>query len=149
MSKKSLRSSFIINLLSPTVRIAVAFITIPIYLHHVGVARYGVISITWVLLGFFGFLDLGLSRAVTNALAKLRDAPQSDRARVLLTTLGLNFIIGLVGGAVLFVFGAFLLEYFISVPDELRSEVSRSLPWIACLLPLTLLSTAGAGALES
>ena len=123
--------------------------TIPIYLHHVGVARYGVISITWVLLGFFGFLDLGLSRAVTNALAKLRDAPQSDRARVLLTTLGLNFIIGLFGGAVLFVFGAFLLEYFISVPDELNSEVSRSLPWIACLLPLTLLSTAGAGALES
>ena len=149
MSKRSLRSSFIVNLVSPSVRIVVAFVTIPIYLHHVGVARYGVISITWVLLGFFGFLDLGLSRAVTNALAKLRDAPQSDRARVLLTTLGLNFIIGLFGGAVLFVFGAFLLEYFISVPDELKSEVSRSLPWIACLLPLTLLSTAGAGALES
>jgi O-antigen/teichoic acid export membrane protein len=149
MSKRSLRSSFIVNLVSPSVRIVVAFVTIPIYLHHVGMARYGVISITWVLLGFFGFLDLGLSRAVTNALAKLRDAPQSDRARVLLTTLGLNFIIGLFGGAVLFVFGAFLLEYFISVPDELKSEVSRSLPWIACLLPLTLLSTAGAGALES
>jgi O-antigen/teichoic acid export membrane protein len=149
MSKRSLRASFIVNLLSPTVRIAVAFITIPIYLHHVGEARYGVISITWVLLGFFGFLDLGLSRAVTNALSKLRDAPQRERARVLLTTLGLNFMIGLLGGAVLFVFGAFLLEYFISVPDVLRSEVSRSLPWIACLLPLTLLSTAGAGALES
>jgi O-antigen/teichoic acid export membrane protein len=28
-------------------------------------------------------------------------------------------------------------------------EVSRSLPWIACLLPLTLISAAGAGALES
>jgi O-antigen/teichoic acid export membrane protein len=149
MSKRSLRTNFLFNLASPSVRILVAFVTIPIYLHHVGEARYGVISITWVLLGFFGFLDLGLSRAVTNALAKLRDAPQSERARVLLTTLGLNFIIGLFGGAVLFIFGAFLLEYFISVPDALKSEVSRSLPWIACLLPLTLLSTAGAGALES
>jgi hypothetical protein len=31
-----------------------------------------VISIMGILLGSFGFLDLGLSRAATNALAKLR-----------------------------------------------------------------------------
>ena len=64
-------------------RLAVAIVTVPIYIHHVGDARYGVISIVWILLGYFGFLDLGLSRASTNALSKLRDAPQPDRARVL------------------------------------------------------------------
>jgi O-antigen/teichoic acid export membrane protein len=149
MSRRPLRINFVVNLLSPTVRIAVAFVTIPIYLRHVGEARYGVISIAWVLLGLFGFLDFGLSRAVTNALAKLRDAPQPERARVLLTTFGLNLGIGLVGGVVLYVFGGFLLRYFISVPDALSLEVSQSLPWIACLLPLTLISAAGAGALES
>ena len=130
-------------------RIAVALVTIPIYLRLVGEARYGVISIVWVLLGFFGFLDLGLSRAVTNALAKLRNASQPERARVLLTTMGINFGLGLIGAAVLYVLGGFLLEHFISLPAELRPEVSQSLPWIACLLPLTLISTAAAGALES
>ena len=50
-------------------------------------SRYGVLTIAWILVGYFGFLDLGLSRASTNALAKLRAAPQADRARVLLTTL--------------------------------------------------------------
>ena len=104
-------------------RIAVAFVTIPIYLHHVGEARYGVISIVWVLLGLFGFLDLGLSRAVTNALAKLRDAPQPQRARVLLTTFGLNLGIGLIGAAVLYIFGGLLLNHFISVPEALGSGV--------------------------
>ena len=149
MSKRPLKRNFIVNLLYPSVRIAVAFVTIPIYLRHVGEARYGVISIVWVLLGLFGFLDLGLSRAVTNALAKLRDAPQTQRARVLLTTFGLNLGIGLIGGVVLYVFGGLLLNHFISAPDALTPEISGSLPWIACLLPLTLLSAAGAGALDS
>ena len=105
MSTRPLKRNFVVNLLSPMTRIAVALVTVPLYLHHIGDARYGVMSIVWVLLGLFGFLDLGLSRAVTNALAKLRDAPQAQRARVLLTTFGLNLGIGLIGGAVLYVFG--------------------------------------------
>ena len=90
MSQRPLRKNFLVNLLSPMAKIAVALVTIPIYLRLVGEARYGVISIVWVLLGFFGYLDLGLSRAVTNALAKLRNASQPERARVLLTTMGIN-----------------------------------------------------------
>ena len=35
------------------------------------------------------------------------------------------------------------------MPDALSAEVSQSLPWIACLLPLTLISAACAGALDS
>src|SRR4029077_4469825 len=105
MARRPIRVNFIVNLLSPSVRVAVALVTIPIYLRHIGEARYGVISIVWVLLGLFGFLDLGLSRAVTNALAKLSDAPQAHRARVLLTTFGLNLGIGVIGGVVLYGFG--------------------------------------------
>ena len=38
-------------------------------------------------------------------IGELRDAPQAQRARVLLTTFGLNLAIGLIGGAALYVFG--------------------------------------------
>src|ERR1700691_2497920 len=105
MSRRPVKVNFIINLLSPMTRIVVALVTVPLYLHQIGAARFGVMSIVWVLLGLFGFLDLGLSRAVNNALAKLRDAPQAHRARVLLTTFSLNFGIGIAGGVVLYVFG--------------------------------------------
>ena len=149
MPTRPIKVNFVVNLLSPITRIVVALVTVPLYLHHIGEARFGVMSIVWVLLGFFGFLDLGLSRAVTNALAKLRDAPQAHRARVLLTTLGLNLCLGLMGGVALYVFGGLLLNHFVSMPSEISAEVSRSLPWIACLLPLMVISAAGAGALES
>ena len=149
MSTRPIRINFIVNLISPMTRIVVALVTVPLYLHHIGDARFGVMSIVWVLLGLFGFLDLGLSRAVTNALAKLRDAPQAHRARVLVTTFGLNLGMGLIGGLVLYIFGGLMLKHFVSMPEDISAEVSRSLPWIACLLPLTLISAAGAGALES
>jgi O-antigen/teichoic acid export membrane protein len=55
----------------------------------------------------------------------------------------------LIGGVVLYLFGGLLIKYFITIPDALSLEVSRALPWIACLLPLTLIAAAGAGALES
>jgi len=149
MSEKRLRRNFAFNLIYPIVRLAVAIVTIPIYVRHVGDARYGVISIVWVLLGYFGFLDLGLSRAATNALAKLCDAPQAERARVLLTTTVLNIGFGLVGAALLFVIGGYSLEHVLSVPENLKPEVARALPWITCLFPMALISGVGIGALES
>ncbi len=138
MSTRPIRVNFIVNLISPMTRIVVALVTVPLYLHHIGDARYGVMSIVWVLLGLFGFLDLGLSRAVTNALAKLRDAPQAHRARVLLTTFGLNVGIRRVWWRrPLCIRRTFAQTFHIDAGRD-QSRGVRSLPWIACLLPLTL-----------
>ena len=149
MARKPLKINFVVNLISPLIRLAVALVTVPIYIRHVGEARYGVISIVWILLGYFGFLDLGLSRASTNALAKLRDAPQADRARVLLTTYALNLGFGLIGAGLLAVVGEYLFQYVLSIPEDLKPEIARALPWIACLFPMLLISGVGVGALES
>ena len=149
MSTRPLKTNFVFNLLSPFVRIAVALVTIPIYVHHLGYARYGVLTIAWILVGYFGFLDLGLSRASINALAKLRDASQPDRARVLLTTLSLSLGFGLMGAALLFVVGGYMFEYVLSIPEDLKGEVAQSFPWMVCLFPMTLVAGVGTGALES
>ena len=149
MAKTALRRNFAVNLIYPVMRLAVALVTVPIYVRYVGEARYGVLSIVWILLGYFGFLDLGLSRAATNALSKLRDAPQADRARVLLTTTALNLCFGLVGSVLLYVVGGYLFAHVLSVPEDLKSEVARALPWISCLFPMALVSGAFMGALES
>lgn len=133
----------------PLVRIAVALVIVPIYLHAVGAARYGVISILWALVGYTGFLDLGLSRALANALAKMRAAPQAERARVMTTTLVVNLLLGLFGGGAIFLATDWLLTHYISAPLELRPEIVRALPWVAAMIPATLASGVCIGALES
>jgi O-antigen/teichoic acid export membrane protein len=149
MKSRTLKTNFAINVFGAIVPLAVALVTVPIYVRHIGDARYGVLSIVWVLLGYFGFLDLGLSRAAVNALARLRNAPQEDRARVLVTTLLLNLSLGLFGSLCLAVFGGYLLQHVLAVPGDLKPEIAQAFPWIVGLFPLALVSGVGIGALES
>ena len=143
MKARSLKTNFSINVLGALIPLAVALVTVPIYVRHIGDARYGVLSIVWALLGYFGFLDLGLSRAAVNALARLRDAPQEERARVLVTTLVLNLGLGLFGSLCVAVFGGYLLLHVLAVPEALRPEIAQAFPWIIGLFPLALVSGVG------
>lgn len=149
MNGRTLKTNFAINVFGAIVPLAVSLVTVPIYVRHIGDARYGLLSIIWVLLGYFGFLDLGLSRAAANALARLRNAPQEERARVLVTTMALNLGFGLFGSLCLAIFGSYLLQHVLAVPDALKPEIAQAFPWIVGLFPLALVSGVGIGALES
>jgi O-antigen/teichoic acid export membrane protein len=144
-----IKLNFITNVIGMAVPAGIALVTIPIYVAHIGLARYGVLSIAWILLGYFGLLDFGLSRATANALARLVHASRQERARVLVTALHLNLSLGAAGGTILYFGGGILLPHMLTTSDALSAEVEAALPWIAGMLPLAMLAGVGQGAIES
>ncbi|WP_296657706.1 flippase [Paraburkholderia sp.] len=143
-SRPSLARNALFNFLGSVLPLVVSLATVPMYLEHVGTARYGVLAIVWMLQGYFGFFDLGLAAATSNRVAQLSDAV--ERESLIWTALILNAVFGAIGGLVLLAAGRFLLAQF-HIDVALFAEVVAALPWLACAVPLATVSGVLYGAL--
>ncbi|KHK60197.1 polysaccharide biosynthesis protein [Burkholderia sp. A9] len=135
-----------IGLILPTF---VSLVTVPAYIHALGVERYGVVSLVWTLIGYFGILDLGMSMAAQNHISKaLASGNEDESARVFWSAFWLNLGTGIVGGLLIY-FGAFVYTaYFTKVSAAMQHEVYLALPWLALAIPLANVSWVFAGAIN-
>lgn len=136
------------NLAGATVPIVLALVTVPLYLRQIGEDRYGILAIVWLLLGYFGSFDLGLSRAAANRIAQLRDAPATSRQEVFWTACVLNTGLGILAGVAFYFLGARLFEFWLRMSAPLHAEATLALPWIAAAVPVATVTAALTGALE-
>ena len=144
-----LKSKFFINVGGALIGIVITLATVPLYISHIGESRYGILSLVWIMLGYLGFLDFGLSRATANSLAKMGDAPAKERSGVFMTALFINAALGSLGGLVIYFGGGYILTTTHDLAPALRQEIQSVMPYIGPMLPLALLSGVGIGALEA
>jgi O-antigen/teichoic acid export membrane protein len=66
-----------------------------------------------------------------------------------MTALLLNLLLGLFGALVLYIFGNFLVAHMLRLPVDLSAEVRGAFPWIACMLPIALVTAVGRGSIDA
>ena len=140
--------STLINLAGAAIPAVLLLVTVPIYLRLIGEARYGVLAIVWLLLGYFGVFDLGFGRAVANRIAALYDASAEERQGIFWTGLAISAVTGLIGGVILYLAGDWLFAHVFHISGSLRIEAENAMPWLALALPLAIIISLLAGALE-
>ncbi|WP_206047085.1 flippase, partial [Noviherbaspirillum denitrificans] len=139
---------FIFNLLGHTLPMAVALVSVPVIAHFAGVERLGALGVVWALVGYFSFLDFGLSRVVTRRVAQAAEQGQLDAELMDLRgffwwrAVPALMVIAMLLLAARGVFAGFLPE------GELGRELSASWPWISFSIPVTLATNWLRGALE-
>ena len=80
-----------VTLISSVGASALSLLTVPVYLHLIGTARFGVLAFVWLIIGYFGLFVLGLDKAITNLLSQHRHDPASARS-LFHTAMVLNLI---------------------------------------------------------
>lgn len=142
------RRFFLFNLLGNLLPLVVALMVMPMIVRLAGVERLGALAVVWTLVGYFGFLDFGLSRVVTRRLAK---AVEQGRTAEELTELRGFFwwwvLPALLLLALAFLASRTLLPGFFH-DGALRQELTAGWPWIALCVPVTLATNWLRGALE-
>ena len=131
--------------------IALLLITVPLYLTLVGAERYGVLSLTWLFLGYFGLFDFGLGRATTQRMAQLGAEQAAERVQLFWSSLAINTLLGVAGGACLWAVSQALLDSAIGakLSGGVRAELVIALPWLAAAVPAVTLAAVCTGALEA
>ncbi|MFN3943472.1 MAG: oligosaccharide flippase family protein [Allosphingosinicella sp.] len=136
------------NMLGALAPLVVTLLTVPLYLEVVGVERYGALTLCWIVIGYFGFLDLGLGPAVAQrTAASLRGGEAGEQGAIFTTATLLSVAMGITAG-ILFYAASLLYPEFASERSELTGEFLEATPLLALLVPLVMMNSVATGMLQ-
>jgi len=138
------------SFLTQVIPLVASILIIPQLINRLGTDRFGVLSLSWVFIGYFTLFDLGLGRATTKFVAEyLAKEKQQEIPSLIWTSWILLSGLGVIAGLALFLLIPVLVENVLKVPLELIDEVQAAFVWIACSIPLVIYTTGIRAVLEA
>lgn len=138
------------NLSGQIVPMLVAIVTIPVIIRGIGIERFGVLSLAWVIVGYFGLFDLGIGRALTKFVVdKLAADQEHVIPRLAWTSLLLMLILGFVGTLVTLALSPWLVHRMLKIPQALQTETLRGFCLLAVSIPIVTTTAGLRGILEA
>jgi O-antigen/teichoic acid export membrane protein len=143
-SSQVIARNSLLNVAGQVIPMLAALIAIPILIQHLGPARFGVLTLAWAAIGYFNLFDLGLGRALTQAIAtRLGGAHSTHELGTLAwTALALMVILGIIGGLILAALTPWIVDRGLNIPPALLLDSLRVFYLLAASLPFVV-STAG------
>jgi len=136
------------NVIGESIPALAAVIAIPILVHRLGAERFGVLTLSWMMAGYFGLFDLGLGRALTQAMAQELSAGCGARAATLFwTAFAIMLVFSAVAAVTLTMLAPWLSRSALKIPSALQGETLMGFYLIAIGLPMLISASALRGAL--
>lgn len=149
-SGRSLAGNTLWNLFGNCFPVVVAVVCLPVLKRGLGTERLGIISLAWVVIGYFSLFDLGLSRALTKLVAeRIGQRRQPEIPSLVWTSLFLMTGLGLVGSLLTFLIAPYLVERLLKVPTSLTHEALGSFYWLGAAVPVVVVTAGLRGVLEA
>jgi O-antigen/teichoic acid export membrane protein len=145
-----LAKNSVLNLFGQILPMLVGIFTIPYIIRGLGSDGYGILSIAYMVLGYFGIFDLGLSRATVKFVAEHLSPDQIHKVPELVwTSLFLLVSLGCAGGALLAALVPVAVTHWFKMPPSFIGQARISLYILAASMPIMLSNDALRGVLEA
>lgn len=131
------------------VPLLVGFFAVPFTLKYFGVEIVGFVAICWLLVGYSGIFDLGLSRSMTVMVSRLLPNEEYDTIRKYFwTTFKISFIFSVILTVLIYYFSSNIISWF-KISDNLSITAVKSFQLLSLSAPFIILSSVLVGFLTS
>ncbi|HOT98418.1 MAG TPA: flippase [bacterium] len=145
----SLAENTLYSLLGFVTPLLLAFATIPLIITHLGTLRFGLLTIGWMVLGYFSLFDLGLGRTLVKVIGEKLAKNQVQELPVLYwTSLLLISGLGWCAAAVLYPLSGSLVAAIKQIPPELSMEAARTFRILILGIPFVVFTAGLQGVVE-
>ena len=138
------------NLFGQGAPLVAAFFAIPVLTRGLGPDRFGVLALAWVFLGYFSLFDLGLGRALTQAVSERLGRGEVDELPAIAwTSVATMALLGIVGAGVAAIATPLMVTRVLKIPASLQGETQRAFYVLAASIPVVILTSGFRGLLEA
>lgn len=138
------------NLVGQGAPLLAALVSIPLLIKRIGVDRFGILTIAWMLIGYFSLFDLGIGRAMSQLVSEKLAREEHDTLPALVWTgLIAMLALGVVATAVIVGLSGWAIEGGLKIPLALRAEARNALLVLAPAVPMVVVATGLRGILEA
>ncbi|EJM23604.1 membrane protein involved in the export of O-antigen and teichoic acid [Pseudomonas sp. GM21] len=138
----------IYNLLGLGLPLIVAVFCIPILIRELGEARFGLLTLIWAVVSYFGLFDLGLGRALTQQVAvAMAENDEKHVGALVATASALMAGLGIFAGLLMALSAPWGVGLIQSVPDQ--QEAVNAVLLMALAMPAIVLTSGFRGVLEA
>jgi len=128
--------------------LVVAVFCIPVLIRELGDARFGLLTLIWAVVSYFGLFDLGLGRALTQQLAvALAGDDHKGVGPLVATATALMAVLGIFAGLLMALLAPWGVGLIQSVPDQ--QEAINAVLLMALAMPAIILTSGFRGVLEA
>ena len=131
------------NLAGEVLPAVAAVVAIPLLVHRLGAERFGVLTVSWMMAGYFGLFDLGLGRALTQAMAQHWSRGGGAAVAMLFwTAFAMMLVVSAAAAIALALLAPWLAHGALRIPPALQRETLLGFYLIASGLPMLITASA-------
>jgi Membrane protein involved in the export of O-antigen and teichoic acid len=150
VSKRTIAGSTLWNIVGQLLPALAGLLATPTIVHGLGDERFGLLALSWLVIGYFSLFDLGLGRAVTKLVAERIAAPDDGSLRrIVWTAWSVMLGLGVLAAVLPLPFVPWLVAHGMRASVAFRAEATTSLYLLLLSMPAVILMSGFRGVLEA